>query len=335
MILSLFKSKSNILIILMPLLAILASISSFINIHEIVYESPAGLLILKDSFTNNVSNYPVTILIINVSLIILQAFILNFYNTKHIIIEGRTYLPGILLILFSSYVLYKSPFSTIFLSNMFMVIALGYLLKTYSEESSISDNFLFGFFTAIAGLFYLPSVIVIIAPWVGNIAFNQVNIRKWTAHFLGFASVFLILISVVYLFFDLTWLIERVNLSFSPPSISYSTEFLIIVILVMLIIFSFFHTLMVDYQKKIKSRKFARFFVFTSVYMLILGLLMKNYILVVPLISYYCFLMTMLFSHRKNSFFKEIVIILLVLIIIIMNINPDLFSLDLSFFQQP
>lgn len=319
----------------MPLLAIMASVSSFINIHEINPEAPGGLLILKDSYTKLAGNYPVTVLIINVSLIILQAFILNFYNTRHIIIEGRTYLPGIILILFSSYVLFKSPLSTVFLSNLFLVMALGYLLKTYSEESSISDNFLFGFFTGIAGLFYLPSVIVIFAPWVGNIAFNQVNIRKWAAHFLGFISVALILISIVYLFFDLNWLIERINLSLAPPVITYSTEFLIIVILVLLVIFSFFHTLMIDYQKKIKSRKFARFFVFTSIFMLIPGLILKNYLLIVPLVSYYCFLMTMLFNQKKNSFFKEIVIILLVLIIIIMNINPDLFSLDISFFQQP
>ncbi|MFH2142704.1 MAG: hypothetical protein ABIJ97_09795 [Bacteroidota bacterium] len=331
MILGLFKSKSNILILIIPFLVIISGISSFLNYSSICTEIPVGIVIFQEKFKYLVINYPLLLLIFNVLLITIQAFIINHYNAKHIFIEGKTYLPGILFILFSSVIMVNYPFHSIITANFFMLIGLNFLFNSYSDENYLTDTFMFGFFTGIACLFYFPYFLILIAVWIGNIIFNQFNLRKWIAHFIGFLSIAFITVSINFVFYDLNDLFKSIEYSMqSNHSELQFHDILFISFFILIIIFSFFHTLMVDYQKKIKSRKYSRFFLFISVFIVVASIFKRNYWMIMPIATFYVYLLSAYLYHRRNNFFKEIIILVIVVLIILLNIEIDLFSLNLS-----
>lgn len=201
-----FKSNNASALLFLPLIAIVIWVFGFI--HPIIlpvkhsmplYELIAGIFI----------NIPWLSTLIGLSLVIGEAFLLNFIVNENEVLEKQNYLPALFYIVFMSNNDAMLTLHPLLFGNLFVLLALHKLLSSYRKDNAFSQAFDAGFLISIATLFYFPFVVFLPLLGVGLIIMRPFNWREWIISFFGAAIPYLFVITFYfwndrldYLFYD-------------------------------------------------------------------------------------------------------------------------------------
>jgi hypothetical protein len=166
-------------------------------------------------------------------------------NRKHLFVAGQEQLMLLLFILISSAVPYSQQFSGSQAAMLFVLLSLYYLFHSIQALRATSSLFLSSFFTALASLFYFPSVVVLFTIFIGILISKPFAWRDWLAYFTGIATPYSYIFFHHYLRYGTyTDLRETMIENIPPPVMPEFTfsipEILLFVLLAIMVLCAFF-----------------------------------------------------------------------------------------------
>jgi hypothetical protein len=194
MIVRVFNTNHTSLLFVLPLLAVILAIPSFIYYTPGVVGEHMPLYSLIQIIPYQEFIFPV----LTLTLIILQAILLNNLINTFELGKG-TYLPALLFITLSISGPTSLSLMPATLANLFVIFSLFSLFSLSKEDANINDVFDVGFFVAIASLFYKPILVLVPVLFIGIAMFRQEVIRSWLIAFSG------IIVPYSFLFTWLYW----------------------------------------------------------------------------------------------------------------------------------
>jgi hypothetical protein len=205
-------------------------------------------------------NYPAASIIAALLFLILQAFYLNHIVTSQGLVDRQSHITAILYITLMSSHQELLQMHPILFSNFFLMIGLHQVFKTYNEETVLVEVFNVGMLIAIAGLFYLPSLVFFLFLIISLFVFYIIDLRSFLAAILGLATPFFF--SALYFFLS-DGLADRARTfheglgSMGLPVMELSLPVAILIIFVAAISLLSFSQLVFSYipDKPIRARK--------------------------------------------------------------------------------
>jgi len=319
MFLKVFKSQNPFIIILALLILFglwfyklfFYDISTDIDIY--------GNSLLYDKLTSLIGSSPFLFYFIPLVSIIIMFFIIVRFNLKFILYDNRTYLPAIIFILLSSSIVSLQGFYPVFIAAPLVLYSIFLTFSTFKVDKPFSFIFLSSFMLALSSMFYHFTIYLIVFIWISLFIIRTPNIREIAVSIVGIIVPYLLWISYLFAFDDLSDFLNNISNIYSNipayQDLHYSIYIFLGIVLLLFIltmIFSFNGI----YIKKIDARKFFKSFVvflFVSVIIFLIFPSLHLFIIVsIPL----SFLISIYLLNWRNKFFTELVFTLLILSII-------------------
>jgi hypothetical protein len=264
MLLRIFKSNQPFSIALMVFIGLLLWIKPFAQppLQEFFYDRyPMPLYELSKSMMGS-GTFSV---VLGWILLIVTGFMLVRLNTRFIFIQDRTHLPLLIFIMLAGGFPLLQGFSPVMVAAILILLAMERLLGTYRVDVLSFNPFEAGFFVGLASLFYANAFIFLLVVWIALILLRPGFWREWAYTILGFASPFLILLSVYYLSdigFERFYHIVRAVFTAKnvEPVVSAAFQFYGLYVLLALIIASLLLLKVFPAQKIIARRTFNLLF---------------------------------------------------------------------------
>ncbi|MDR3184394.1 MAG: hypothetical protein LBT49_03210 [Prevotellaceae bacterium] len=119
------------------------------------------------------------------AVIALSTCFLFAINRRHLFVAGQEQLMLPLFVLISSAVPYSQQFSGAQVATLLVLLSIYYLFNSIQMVKALSSVFLAAFFTTLAGLFYLPSAIMLLVIFIGVLISKPFEWRDWVAYLTG------------------------------------------------------------------------------------------------------------------------------------------------------
>ncbi|WP_020527938.1 hypothetical protein [Flexithrix dorotheae] len=135
--------------------------------------------------------------VISSFLVLIQAIIFNQALIKTGVYKEKTYLPGLLYVVFMSISFDFLTLSPVLMANTYLILVVRNLFR-FDNEAIDQDIFKTGFYIGIAALLYIPSTLFLIMAILGLAMFKTSSSRYLIMMVYGFTFAFIIYL--VYLF---------------------------------------------------------------------------------------------------------------------------------------
>jgi hypothetical protein len=258
-----------------------------------------------------VANFsPLISVIIAYLLVLLTAFLLVDFNTSQFFIGERTFLPGLMFVLFSGLLPAQQILNPVLPAAVFLVLAIRKIMDTYKAQGIAYSFYDAGLLISTGSLFYAGLIWFGILVIIGIALLRTGNLREIIIAILGLATPWFLTGGVYYVTGkDLNDLISLINYNLSGKEIVFSLSRLTIVVLtvtMLILLRSLVHLLSSINTKKIRSRKTFILLIWTFIIAISFLLLLKSvsyeilwlaYIPASFIISHY-----FVFSGRKKFF---------------------------------
>ncbi|UKN03683.1 hypothetical protein K6119_09175 [Paracrocinitomix mangrovi] len=180
MLVNLYRDKTPIAVLSLPVFIAICAATVFL----IDFQPKTNLLDWHNSFEQFIYseswlNYLATVLISSIT----AHQINNVYN-RHTFYSKASFLPGLfyIIILFS---MQQLSFSMDLIGQLFIVLALGEILKIRRQAPAKTNVFWASFLLGIAFVFSSFSVLLILLPWISLAVFRPFVWREWAMVILG------------------------------------------------------------------------------------------------------------------------------------------------------
>lgn len=137
----------------------------------------------------------------SVLLIFFQALVVNQIVNELKLYPRNNYVPALLYILCSYLLLPYLPPGPEMLANTFVMLVIGGLFRMYGSGQSFAEIFDVGFMIALASLFYLPALSLVILLYIALGISRAFNWREWLVGSFGVFTPYFLL-GTYYYFFD-------------------------------------------------------------------------------------------------------------------------------------
>lgn len=196
-----------------------------------------------------------------VTLILFQAYYLNYIINHHGVIREQTHLPALVYVVLMSSLPEQLSLSPMVFANLFILMAFNSVLHFYHAEHAAMKAFDAGTFLGIAGLFYWPSVILFGFLLSSLLIIRVFNWKEWVAGLAGLALPLFFLSLYFYLTDSFNWeSYERLaepfyKVQFSAVYIqSYIMVFVVLTVILIGSLIRFFSDL--NTYTKLKNRRY-------------------------------------------------------------------------------
>ncbi len=332
---SFFKSNNPSVVIFYIFYLVLFRIAfAFIPVYSgFVFEHREPLSKILFAFLKNISqNYLLLSLILSAILCFLQSLFINQVVNDNKILSRKSYIGGLLFIIFSSFFKESILLSPASIAITFLLLCTGKIFGLFKKEKATSDIFDIGFLVGVASLFYFPSVIFIIFAYIGVASLRPFVYREWLIVWLGFLSP-LIMIFTYYFWNDYTGflfsdLLSRHNSGWLQPTVMSYVDWALIGSIFMVGLGLLVMLPSALYSSLIQVRKFSTllvlFIVFTGVsFALQQQISLSHFVfLAVPLSIIACLVL----AQIKSKLVSEVIHIILILLVLAGQFLP-LFNL--------
>jgi hypothetical protein len=159
MIIRYFRTNQSAILLSLPLVGGL-----FWTLHFFDSENSflvRGFLFEKLNSVLTVNTLPIKI--IALSLILIQAYIVNQIINQSEVFSKTTHIPLLILIILASMLSFRGGLEPMTVANIFILLAINSTLKVYHQNSAISVTFNVGFWIGMAGIFE-PACLLLIVP---------------------------------------------------------------------------------------------------------------------------------------------------------------------------
>jgi hypothetical protein len=188
MIIGFFKSHQPLALFILPVIAVLFWLPAFFHpvLPDLDHAMPLYGLV-----SGWLAGSPALSSLISLMLVAGGALLLNYIVNEHEVLSRQSYLVGLLYIVLMSCAGQQLSFHPLLFANIFVMLAVHRLFSTYRRDAAFSEVFDSGFFIALAGLFYFPSVAIFPVIWVGLTVMRPFVWREWLISLFGLLVPFL------------------------------------------------------------------------------------------------------------------------------------------------
>lgn len=177
-----------------------------VRIHSLIYPQAYQSSELEGWFNCSMFQWletsPRIEAILAIIVIFLQAVSLNYILNKNRLALRPNLFPGVFYILLVSISREYLSLNPILLGNIFIIIMIINLFKTYRVSQCSGPIFNIGFFIAVASSFYFPYIAYLIPCAIGLLMLRAFRLKERFLYVLGAVS-FLYLLFASFYFFDL------------------------------------------------------------------------------------------------------------------------------------
>ncbi len=267
--------------------------------------------------------------------VLILAFLITRLNIKYMIIEARTYLPALFIIIIS---LFYVPLHIVHpgvIAAIFVLLVVDKVFNTYSDESKIIDFFSASLFLSIGSLFYFNIVFLVVFIWYSISSQSKNRWKAWLITIIGIFIPYFFIWTISYLANTSEDFLERINSNFDlilvPPSVIIEHLFVINIayyfmfsFLIILVFISSIKIIRSLRGNKINVRKyFVSFFILFFILILQLVFFSTVAFEILPIIAIpLSFLFSYYLFHMKNKLFGNIIIVTLFVLLILIQVYP-------------
>ena len=304
-----------------------------IRINTLIY--PQTLIISsQDGWLNHqliqaLYSYPRLQAILCIILVFLQAVSINYIVNTHKLTMRPHLLGGLFYILLVSLHYDFLPLSPIILANVFILIALINLMRTYRVTRISGSIFNGGFFIAAAASIYFPYIIYIFPGYIGLLILRSFRMKERLQFITGaivfiylyFAALYYLGLDQLYFFNYFTANLPTLDLLDSYYGIMISS--LMVAVAVVAVVVNYYS---LRKKKSIQSQKKIDILYWLMIFGPISILFWHNLeyrslmILVIPL----SVMIGMLIYRIKNKAIAELIHITVVIFVLISHFKPDI-----------
>lgn len=192
----LFRKNIFFNVILLLPYTIAIRIRSFIDPQVYIPDSE-DTFISHFIFTHLV-DFPLLSSCIAILLIYIEAVFINILTNTRRIASEQTLIPGLLYILGMSFLPQYLVLNPVNMSMLFLVISLFFLLSTYKATESADAIFDVAFFNFLATLIYHPSILFLVAGFIGLILMQSFRIKEKIQYLLGVIIPIFLFVTALY-----------------------------------------------------------------------------------------------------------------------------------------
>lgn len=138
--------------------------------------------------------------ILAIIFIFLQALWLNQILYRSNIYHETTLLPALIYLVMMSIFVDSWVITPVLLANNFLLLFLRYLLMQMNEKQRYNSTFEIGAYIAIASLFYLPSVVLLLVTYITFLLYTNSKIRDYILVLVSFFFTMGIVLLTFYMF---------------------------------------------------------------------------------------------------------------------------------------
>jgi hypothetical protein len=274
MLLRIFKGTGPgvILLIIITLLAVWFSAILNQRLHpRFIYESdPMPLYGFLKTLIKNSHNIGV---ILSFFMVSLMAFLVINFNTTIFFINERTFLPGLLYVLFGGFFPDHQLMNPVIPASLFLMFAFMRIMDGYHKNGTAFNYFDAGLLISTGSLFYANLIWFGALVIIGIALLRTGNLKEIFISILGLLTPYIITFSLYYVLGkDIRTLVKLLGDNLFTKSIYYPFPGLTIAALIFcgaLIIVSIAHLIRHMGTKKIKSRKTFSLMIWTFLISLI------------------------------------------------------------------
>jgi len=214
MIIKYFRTNQSAILLTLPLVGCL-----FWAIH--FFQSDEAFLFRGFLFENTIdylSLSPYLVKSIALTIICLQAFMLNQVINQSEVFTKITHIPLLILIILASMLSYRGGIEPMMFANLFLIKAISSTLQVYHQNSAISFTFNSGFWIGMAALFEPACLLLIVPALVSILILRAADWRE-----------LLFLLIGCFLPFGFLWVIcfaSDVDLTFSDYYFNFKLNYL-------------------------------------------------------------------------------------------------------------
>ncbi|HPR33861.1 MAG TPA: DUF6427 family protein [Prolixibacteraceae bacterium] len=314
MFLRIFKSNSVYNFFLVPLTGILLLLGSFLHPESL----PRAIVPFSLPFP--VPEVPGTIAVwINFGLILILCFQLLFINARYSFVRARTFLPAYLFLFIVLALPDLHTVQPVFISAVFLIQAIKRTFDAYEAGKAHSHAFDAGFFTGLAGLFYLPANLFVLLIPVNIYTIKAKNgWREFVTPFVGVLLPWTFTVSAYYIFSDPAILLSLLKEQFirneSSILLQWPVRTYFIYLIIITLISSVFIITQYD-EKKISTRRYFKILFFYFVSSLIFFIFRPvSFEILVILALPLSFLITNYLTFMRRRIWAELFFTILILI---------------------
>jgi len=326
----LFKQYQPINYFIIIFTAILLWLKVFINndipaINQ--YDSPLSIYELIYSFLHN-NNLIILSKLIAFVLIIIQTSIISATNNQFNLLGFRSYLPGLIYILFISNFDEFKVLHPIHFANLFFTLAWFQLSKSDNSSSS-SNYFNSAFFVGLSSLFYFNYIYLIFVIISHSLINRQISIKKIMIIFIGLFTAWYLYLSILFIitghFQDLS-LLFNFQFTFNNFADLNINNVILFIYTISLILFATYNLSKYYFKLKNNHRNTLSFLFQLFIVSLFLIIFTNSgfeivFIFTIPVSLF----LSLFFSRLRSKWLAESLFFIFIVIVIINNIYPELF----------
>ncbi len=195
MLLKFFKQTLPQVIVTIIIITLLLWVKSLFSSHTPSFYWETISMPLYSSISSWLSGNYLWSKVISLTLVFFTGFYLLQVNSKHIVVKQRTYFISFLYLIITSSIIFLQQINPAIFAAFFMVFAVDHILSIYHKDNALDNLFKAGFFTALAALFYAPSIFYFAAILLSIISIRSFNPKEW------FVTIFGLIAPLFFYFF--------------------------------------------------------------------------------------------------------------------------------------
>jgi len=197
MLIKIFRSGYIIKIFMFLAISLLLWLPAFLNPPNLITFSTHGIAY---DFLAGIFHYSDRIVVFIAFVTLLgQAIIFNAVLVENPFFSKSVFLPALIYVILMSHNPLHLTMHPMLLANFFLIFSLRNLLNTYEKQEAFRESLNASFWVAIATLFYLPAIYLLLLIWIAFILFRISSWREWVISLIGFGIPVLMMAIVSYL----------------------------------------------------------------------------------------------------------------------------------------
>ncbi len=274
-------------------------------------------------------SYPILHNLLGLLTVFVISFMIMRLNEKHIIIETRSHLISLLIIMLISSVQPLTRLHPGIFAALFLIIVFDKIFDAYKNDSQFSNYFDAGFLISISSLFYFNTIFLMLALWICMLFLNAFSIRNLVLSFLGLLAPYFLTWTYFYYNNDVAWFISAIENNFlnnADYNFLHLGNYILFAFLGVLIVFANFKVINSLRTSKISTRKFLRTIFIFLIFILSIEIFIPSTSLeTLPLLAIpISFFLSYFFLNIKNNWFGQMLVVIFIVLIIFEQLYPVL-----------
>ena len=312
MLIKLFKSRQQFVIILILVLTLSFWLPSLISYNSLLFVFDFFPALFYRPFQVIEYSYPIASTVFSLILLIIIGFMLVRLNVRFFFIQTRTQLPAFFYILICSSFIPGHRMNPALIGCFFIVLALYKIFDSYKKEKLCYNFFDASLLVSVASMFYFNYIFFIVAIWAGLIILRPFIWREWVFTIVGIILPYMLILSYYYLRdYDINKLLDTYSsyFAFKRYEIKFDLSYrlLLLYYLLMLLIGSVY-MVSVFTTKKIYSRKYFLFILWLFIISIAVYIFMPSagYEMIFMLAISASFLFTHYYVNIKSGWMNDL-----------------------------